>query len=81
MSSRLRTKREFMANHNENALPMHLQRKVHQGGSGHFVQLPKKGEQDLGVLTTSLLYCHEYRSVLGLTVPVPIQLYHQSLAS
>lgn len=44
MSSRLRAKSEFLADHDENALPMHLQRRVRQGGSGHFGQPPKKKE-------------------------------------
>jgi Ca-activated chloride channel homolog len=42
MSSRLRAKTEFAASHDENAMPLHLQRKVRQGGSGHFGQPPKK---------------------------------------
>jgi predicted aspartyl protease len=38
MSSRVRSKMEFLATFDESSVPSHLQRKVHQGASGHYGQ-------------------------------------------
>jgi hypothetical protein len=40
MGGGIRAKSEFMSTHQESAMPIHLRRKVNQGGSGHFNSKP-----------------------------------------